>query len=224
MKVLRFLFSFMMLTALVASCEKGDSVPVPDVQEEVDIVQLLATQELSGPHYNLNIIGVPKDKTADMTDNSGHRIFVKLQGKSKILLSEGEEFQVLDANATKGPGEFQLPNPDPDNNGQTLYTVYARALGTPGGQAVVTTCATVIDEETGEEEEVCSNMQYVGVRSAGKPRWDVADQLLYISVDLDGDGVDESYPLFSEELQDYFWDYDNNGLKLLQLRFYEVVE
>jgi hypothetical protein len=224
MKVLRFLFSFMVLAALVASCEKGDSVPVPDVQEEVDIVQLLATQELSGPHYNLNIIGVPKDKTADMTDNSGHRIFVKLQGKSKILLSEGEEFQVLDANATKGPGEFQLPNPDPDNNGQTLYTVYARALGTPGGQAVVTTCATVIDEVTGEEEEMCSNMQYVGVRSSGKPRWDVADQLLYISVDLDGDGVDESYPLFSEELQDYFWDYDNNGLKLLQLRFYEVVE
>ena len=41
----------------------------------------------SGAHYNLNIIGVPKDKTADMTDGSGHRIFVKLEGKTKILLS-----------------------------------------------------------------------------------------------------------------------------------------
>src|SRR3989442_8514623 len=34
----------------------------------------------SGSHYNLNIIGVPKDKTADMNNNDGHRIFVQLNG------------------------------------------------------------------------------------------------------------------------------------------------
>src|SRR2546428_167494 len=34
----------------------------------------------SGSHYNLNIIGVPKDKTAAMTNNDGHRIFVQLVG------------------------------------------------------------------------------------------------------------------------------------------------
>lgn len=222
MKNFRFLFSTLMVMGFLASCEKADTVPTPEFEEEYDIVQMLATQNLSGPHYNLNIIGVPKDKTADMTDNSGHRIFVKLDGKSKILLSEGEEFQVLDANATKGSGEFQLPNPDPDNDGQTLYTVYARALGTPGGSTTVTTCATVYNDETGEEEEVCSNMNYVGVRSTGKPRWDVAAQLLYIEADLDGDGVSETYPIFDEALEGYFWDYDNKGLKLLQLRFYEV--
>ena len=27
--------------------------------------------------------------------------------------------------------------------------------------------------------------------------------------------------LFDPALQDYFWDYTNNGLKLMQLRFYE---
>ena len=30
------------------------------------------------------------------------------------------------------------------------------------------------------------------------------------------------YPLFDNALEDYFWSYDNNGLKLLQLRFYPV--
>ena len=222
MKVLRFLFSLMLVSALVVSCEKEEFTPA---DEEIDIQELISRENvLSGPHYNLNIIGVPKDKTADMDNNSGHRIFVKLEGKSKILLSEGEEFQVLDANATKGSGEFQLPNPDPDGDGETIYTVWARALGTPGGQALVTTCATVIDEETGEEEEVCSNLNYVFVRDKGRPQWQVADQLLYVEADLDEDGTFETYYLFDDALQGYFWDYDNNGLRLLQLRFYEVVE
>jgi hypothetical protein len=37
-----------------------------------------------GSHYNLNIIGVPHDKTADMTGTQGHTIFVALTGKSTI--------------------------------------------------------------------------------------------------------------------------------------------
>ena len=94
----------------------------------------------SGPHYNLNIIGVPKDKTATMDNNSGHRIFVKLDGKSRILLTEGP-FQVLDANGTDGLAAFQLPNPDPDGDGTTVYSVYARALGKPGGKATMNTGA-----------------------------------------------------------------------------------
>jgi len=84
----------------------------------------------SGSHYNLNIIGVPKDKTADMNNNDGHRIFVQLYGGSAagditgknftdiskvntILLAPapaGSSFQVLDANATdKNGAVFQLP-------------------------------------------------------------------------------------------------------------------
>lgn len=83
----------------------------------------------SGPHYNLNIIGVPKDKTADMKGGHGHRIFVKLDGKSKIWLKEGDDFQVLDANGTDADGaKFQLPDPDPDDDLVLSYSVYARAL------------------------------------------------------------------------------------------------
>ena len=68
----------------------------------------------SGSHYSLNIIGVAKNKTAEMTDGNGHVIFVPLWGKAKIELQEGEDFAVLDANGTDGPARFQLPDPDLD--------------------------------------------------------------------------------------------------------------
>lgn len=172
----------------------------------------------NGPHYNLNIIGVQKDKSADMTGNNGHRIFVDLAGKTKILLSEGE-FNVLDANGTDGSASFQLPNPDPQNDGVTAYSVYARALGKPGGSAQITTCAT--DPVTGEQ--FCSVFSTIQIRNKGKSTFtDVSRELLYIFADLNGDGALERYPLFDAALQGYFWDYDNNGLKLLQLRFYAV--
>lgn len=172
----------------------------------------------SGSHYNLNIIGVPKNKKADMSSNQGHRIFVPLDRKSKILLGEGD-FQVLDANGTDGEAKFQLPNPDPDNSGTSVYSVFARPLGKPGGAATIATCAT--DVVTGEE--VCSTLNYIATRSKGKSNFtNVTAELLYMYVDLDGDGVDERYPLFDDALQDYFWSYDNNGLKLLQLRFYPM--
>src|SRR5437879_234932 len=99
----------------------------------------------SGSHYNLNIIGVPKDKTAAMTNNDGHRIFVQLMGGdpaggltgisgtflkdlnkvNKIFLEPAplnESFLVLDANATDSSGAlFQLPV-----DVSTTWTVWAR--------------------------------------------------------------------------------------------------
>jgi len=172
----------------------------------------------SGAHYNLNIIGVPKNKSADMTNDNGHRIFVSLWTNTKILLYEGEDYQVLDANGTNGSAAFQLPNPDPDNDGVTKYSVWARALGKPGGSSTTTTCA--YDEL---DQLWCSIYSMVLVRDKGKSWFDnVSKELLYIYVDLNGDGTAERYPLFDKALQDYFWDYDNNGLKLAQLRFYEI--
>ncbi|HEX9013525.1 MAG TPA: hypothetical protein VF813_08410, partial [Anaerolineaceae bacterium] len=97
----------------------------------------------NGAHYNLNIIGVPKDKTAPMDGNNGGRIFVPLEGKTSIYLKLGTTFAVLDANGTDADGaSFQLPNPDPTNSGTTQYSVWARALGKPGGSSKTTTCAT----------------------------------------------------------------------------------
>ena len=45
-------------------------------------------------------------------------------------------------------------------------------------------------------------------------------QLLYIYADLDGDGDVDRAPLFDTSLEDFFWDYDNHGQRLAQLRFY----
>jgi len=126
----------------------------------------------SGSHYNLNIIGVPKDKTADMVGTQGHRIFVKLEGKSKIYLQEapeGEGFQVLDANGTDGNGaRFQLPDPDPDDDLVTEFSVFARALGKPDGQSFMTTCFEYFDEYLEEYVELCSAQTLSLTRKKGK--------------------------------------------------------
>ncbi|MDP3998012.1 MAG: hypothetical protein Q8P89_00140 [bacterium] len=172
----------------------------------------------SGVHYNLNLIGVPKGKTADMTRSEGRRIFVPLWGSCKISLAMGD-FQVLDGNCTDGSARFQLPSPDPDNDGVTTYSVWARALGKPGGSSETTTCAT--DPVTGET--YCSVYTMVQMRNKGKSSFsDVSKQLLYIYADIDGDGNLDRMPLFDDRLKDYYWQYDNKGLKLLQLRFYEI--
>jgi hypothetical protein len=172
----------------------------------------------SGAHYNLNIIGVAQDKSADLTGGSGHRIFVSLNGGTKINLREGE-FLVVDANGTDGTAAFQLPNPDPENDGTTTYSVFARALGTPGGSSTTTTCAT--DPVTGEV--YCSVEASVLVRSGGRSKFEnVSRQLLYVYADIDGDGDVDRVPLFGDQLQDYFWQYDNAGLRLAALRFYPI--
>lgn len=170
----------------------------------------------SGAHFNLNIIGVPKGKTADMT--TGHRIFVPLTGSCQIGLAMGD-FSVLDGNCTDGKGQFQLPSPDADNDGVTTYSVWARALGKPGGSSTTTTCAT--DPTT--LESYCSIYSMVQVRSKGKSSFDnVSKELLYVYADINGDGTTERMPLFDDRLKDYYWQYDNNGLKVVQLRFYEL--
>ena len=98
----------------------------------------------SGAHYTLNIIGVPKDKSPNFTGGNGGRIFVDLgktgaAANTRINLTEGD-FGVLDANGTDGVAAFQLPNPDPDGDGTTSYSVYVRALGKPGGKATMQSC------------------------------------------------------------------------------------
>jgi hypothetical protein len=185
----------------------------------------------SGAHYNLNIIGVPKNKTADMTGNFGHRIFVPLEGKTKINLAEGS-FQVLDANGTDSNGAaFQLPNPDPDGNGTTSYSVYVRALGKPNGSASMQTCYT---DATGTwcAVDFAGGVSQIQVgRTQGKSTFtNVSKDLLYVDYCLAWDLTDPlnpvctsvtQVPLFGQDAE-YFWNYDNNGLKVAQLRFYEV--
>lgn len=182
----------------------------------------------SGAHYNLNLIGMDKAKNVDpdsITSN-GHRIFVQLGRKdnaatTKILLDEGPDFAVLDYDGTDGQARFQLPNPDPDDDGVTRYSVYLRVLGKPGGKIRMATSAT--DPDIGE---VVSDLRVVSVREKGQMKFaNVSAELLYIYAWIYEDGVwtYERVPLFSDLLQDYLWSYDNQGVRLAQLRFYEGV-
>lgn len=202
-----------MVTMLAAMGCGGSTNNVDDSAQAV----VTGSGAPNGAHFNLNIIGQDNPKSRVDCGN-GHVIFVPMSGTSKILLSQGD-FSVLDCNGTDGSASFQLPNPDPTNSGTTTYSVWARALGKPGGSASMTTCAT--DPVTGEL--YCSLYATVQVRGTGKSSFtNVSKELLYVYADIDGDGTVERVPLFDSTLQDYFWSYQNSGLRLAQLRFYQV--
>ena len=196
----------------------------------------------SGAHYTLNIIGVPKDKSANLTGGNGHRIFVDLgrtgaASNTRINLREGD-FAVLDANGTDGTAAFQLPNPDPDGDGTTAYSVYVRALGKPGGKTTMQSC---YEDETGTwcAVDFAGGVEPITIeRSKGGVGkfTNVSKDLLFVDYCTEwaagDDGVlgtaddvctsVDQIALFSNDLLAYFWSYDNEGLKLAQLRFYEV--
>ena len=183
----------------------------------------------NGTHYNLNIIGVDNPKTADMTGTSGHTIFIPLNGNAKIWLCDSSVcsdggFEVLDRNGTDSNGAtFALPNPDVDGDGTTTYSVFARALGKPGGSASATTCATDTQgtADPSDDEIVCSVISMDLTRKTGKSSFtNVSKYLLYIYQDVDGDGTLDRVPLFADGFVDFYWDWYNSGLRLAQLRFY----
>ncbi|MEW5850463.1 MAG: hypothetical protein AB2A00_16885 [Myxococcota bacterium] len=209
----------------------------------------------SGPHYNLNIIGMEKGKTARMTGSDRHTIFVGLGSRTgavstPIYLTQGD-FKVCDGNGFdtaydcsgralggKRGAVFQLPcntNISSDgvdevvacDGGETAaYEVWARALGTPGGGATMTTCATdtLGTESTDDDVQVCSTENTVLVRSSGRQTFNnVTDDLTSLVAcetdDVTGEVVCTRTALFSGDLVDWYWQYDNNGLRLAQLRF-----
>jgi hypothetical protein len=196
----------------------------------------------SGAHYTLNIIGVPKDKSPNFTGGNGSRIFVDLgktgaAANTRINLKEGD-FGVLDANGTDGVAAFQLPNPDPDGDGTTSYSVYVRALGKPLGKATMQSC---YEDATGTwcAVDFLGGVEPITIeRSKGGVAkfQNVSKDLLFVDYCTTWDaGIDgtlgttddvcttvNQIALFSNNLLSYFWSYDNEGLKLAQLRFYEL--
>lgn len=196
----------------------------------------------SGAHYTLNIIGVPKDKSPNLTGGNGHRIFVDLgrngePANTRINLIEGD-FGVTDANGTDGTAEFHLPNPDSDLDGTTSYSVYVRALGKPGGKATMQSC---YEDATGTW---CAASFVGGVEPISLERTksgvakfvNVSKDLLFVDFCMTWDaGLDgvlgtvddvctevDQISLFSNVDLSYYWSFDNEGLKHAQLRFYEV--
>src|SRR4030042_2233544 len=82
--------------------------------------------QVQGNHYNLNIIGTKSyDETLgkEVGDSMGHTLFVKLNGKSKITMTQALDgvFQVTDRNGCDGQAEFIVKN-------QTLITINTNSL------------------------------------------------------------------------------------------------
>ena len=171
----------------------------------------------SGWHFNLNLLGMTQDKTADIS--GGNRIFIYYEGRTKIELRMGD-YAVLDGNGTDGVARFQLPDPDPeDDGGQLAYSVWVRAVAGKGS-ASFQSCFT--------EFETNSTWCYAGslVQNITKSNkfTDVSRDLLQVCADVDTtDGTDlELVPLFSDLGEDYFWYVDNDGLRNVQMRFYPL--
>ncbi len=188
----------------------------------------------NGAHYNLNILGKRDCAPADLTGSNRHTIQVLLNGgqsaadidgtlaltldkKNKILLVPGDDFQVLDGNACDG-AKFMLPT-------NITYAVYARALGTPGGYADMTTCAVddnLTPTDPTDDVVVCSMATLNLTRTKGGQKFEnVTDKLTTITF-IDSTGVQTTVSIFDTALYDYFWNYDNHGLRLAQLRFYPL--
>lgn len=212
---------------------------------------LVTTPENSAGHgapkgshlYQLNIIGVPEGNSGGIEDNQGRRIFVPIEGSTRIYLFEGDDFEVLDSHGLDGRAEFQMPDPDLHFDPETLtltdaeasYSVFIRALGKPGGEAQITTCAELIDEldlrgrearSLGPDAECSLEPHSVTLESqkGNKKFQNVTSELLTLSLELFEDdeptGIVVQVPIFSDLLEGVFWEYENQGLRLAQVRFY----
>lgn len=193
-------------------------------------------QGLSGPHYNLTIIGVSKDKTADMTSGNGHVLFVPLDttgdvlNSTKIYFVPGTEFNVIDANCTDADGcTIEVPSSE---LGDICYNVYAIGLGKPFGEAIVNVECTDPQIVGGCTAALLQNTFTVDRTNGGsnKPHRQNISNVFRASGCLDIAPITnpptceltfQNVWVFNlPGLVNYFWGYNNDGLKNMQIRFY----
>jgi hypothetical protein len=269
------------LVLVLAACENQPTRPADADSSGRELSALGNNFPEPGHDFNLHIIGVPQDKTADMDGNNGRRIFVRLEsdnevtnpgGKNNHLAKGGgndqnhiylcnstndegdstdqrcadygnpDNWGVIDANATDGDGAL-LAVPDPCASNDSTdgctprYSVWARALA--GDNATITTCADEDYAYDGTKDTWCGDNGITLYPNHGRKAQDVSDNLLYMTITVDDtydpelaacidhgadatDSAPDTYDvyLFDRCFQDYFWNYDNNGLKNLELRFY----
>ena len=191
-----------------------------------------------GKHYQINIIGVKYGKTVNMENSNRHTIFVPLDEDGNVEPVEikmmrnpddPNQFRVADGNAMDDDGALiYMPYED---FGDLCYNIYAVALGKPmknGMEAHVKARVEVTDGF----DLVLLEDEFKLRRDKGKPTVKDISKLFRLSgwVDVDASGgydpaIDYKFtnvwPFNVPALTGYFWDYDANSLKLMQVRFYE---
>jgi hypothetical protein len=195
----------------------------------------------NGKHFTLNIIGVPKDKTADMDDTHGDTIFVPLDKNGEVPKSckiyvaanvdDPDAFQVVDRNACDADGaKILVPF---ETYGTLSYNVYAISLGKPSkfGVSIVAT-ATFEDDTTADLLQASFD---IDVREAGKPKVTDISDIFRAEGWIDQEGgtagvydptidiaFDDVWVFNIPTLLDYYWDYTTTDFRHLQVRFYET--
>ncbi len=152
----------------------------------------------------------------------------------------GTTFDVLDADGTDGSAALLVPcdnltatHLDPD----VCFNVYATPLGNnPGGNSTIDVFC--------EFDASCIGCDLTGVPSCelgvvdftlagknGQPKTENITSLFRASgtIDLDGNGIDAGDISFNnewifniEQLETYYWEYDNHGNRIVQIRFCDV--
>ena len=201
--------------------------------------------DLTGEHYNLNIIGKKSDWNGGGTyDNPDrHTMFVPEDtstfsyvtpddvthtGSIGIEFTRGDDFAVKDGNAfDDGWCQFEV--------GKGTYRVFITCKAKPGYTSDIGSWVYAKDstgswyymdvgeiEVKGRKFTDCTDLFYVSTEEdlfgiLSSDMW-VFDYLDYVT-EYDF-SLDENY----EDIVDamYLWDLQNNGNKLIKLRFYEV--
>jgi hypothetical protein len=163
----------------------------------------------SGAHFNLNLHGVSDTKNFTATSD-GHNIFAPLNGHCQIDLQQGT-LGVINSDCVNSKALLQLPNPD-NGTGDLAYSVYVRAV--TKGAATLDACFT----DTTTNETFCNaGTLSVSLSKVTPPKFtNVSNDLLQVCVS------GSLQPLFGNSLYNYFWNYDNQGLRLAQMRFYPI--
>jgi hypothetical protein len=213
--------------------------------------------DFSGPHFNLNIHGVPGDADKFKNDSIGsgrHSIFVPLNTTDEYgnpinisiqyAFSYDLNWTVLDCDAT-GEGynaSIILPaymyldtNYDgvEDTKKQvSYYMVYIVGLGKPSEDSMAIIYPDVAHNGSWTAWNFYNDkLEVQGHRKGGKgktgePVWYNGTNLFFVDVTF-WNGTDYIY--FENEwvfdvpgLEGYWWKVTNDGIKLLQVRFYPV--
>lgn len=182
---------------------------------------------------NRNTIFVPLNANGD----------VSRKVKIFYITTDANQFAVLDANATDdGEAVIEVPHEycaDYETGCEKLlsFAVFAVGLGKPNGMTLVDANCQWEDDTYGDctASLLMNSFEIHRTNSNGKNKPKVTDisdvfRLREGCIDFDptvnpgctaGDIAFDNVWIFNiEQLAEYYWEYDNKGLKLMQTRFY----
>ena len=217
--------------------------------------------DFNGPHYNLNLIGKDKEMPGDYDNPDRHTMFVPLDTTGmtidleepnnldqetlpgiKIEMTQGDEFAMIDGNATDGYGAFEI--------GAGKYNVYIAVKAKSPKYDDPYTDITGWVEAYDNLGQLWYYLDVGDVQvKKGKNSWTDATELFFVDTSEDAfgylnwlevedmwvfdymAGLDTWYEDMADlgeegeyDLSDlaYFWQFDNHGNKLIQVRFYPM--